>query len=87
MIIEIVSLFIQPLKSWRGEGYSGRLKIRKVALLATFVLALIQGYGLALGLENMMGPIGEWVVRNPGLSFRLISALTIATGTIAGSIL
>jgi preprotein translocase subunit SecY len=81
MIVEILSLFIRPLKSWRIEGYSGRLKIRKVALLATFLLALWQGYGVAHGLEGMVGTIGEKIVRSPGLSFRLISALTLTAGT------
>jgi len=81
MIIEILSLFIQPLKSWRAEGYQGRVKIKKVALFATFLLALLQGYGIAHGLENMVGPVGEKIVRNPGLSFCLIATLTLIAGT------
>lgn len=81
MIVEMLSVFIQPLKSWRTEGCSGRGKIKRVALLATFLLALCQGYGVAHGLEGMFGPVGEKIIRNPGLSFRLISALTLTTGT------
>ena len=81
MIIEILSLFIQPLKSWRADAYQGRIKIKRVALFATFLLALWQGYGVAHGLEGMLGPVGEKMVTNPGLSFRLISALTITAGT------
>jgi preprotein translocase subunit SecY len=80
MIVEILSVFIQPLKSWRDEGYQGRIKIKRVALIATFLVALLQGYGLAHGLEGMLGPVGEKIVRNPGLSFRLISALTLTGG-------
>ena len=81
MIVEILSVFIQPLKSWRTEGIQGRIKIREVALFATFLLALLHGYGLAQGLEGMLGPVGEKIVRNPGLTFRLISALTFTAGT------
>lgn len=81
MIVEILSVFIQPFKSWRDEGYQGRIKIKRVALIATFLLALLQGYGVAQGLEGMLGPVGEKIVRNPGLSFRLISALTLTGGT------
>ena len=81
MIVEILSLFIQPLKSWRADGYQGRIKIRRVALFATFLLAFWQGYSLARGLEGMVGAVGEKIVRNPGLSFRLISALTVTAGT------
>ena len=81
MIVEILSVFIQPLKSWRGEGYQGRIKIKRIALFATILLALIQGYGIAISLEHMMGVAGEKIVRNPGLSYRLISALTLTGGT------
>lgn len=78
MIVEIFSLFLPPLKAWRTGGYAGRAKLRRTAFGATFMIALIQGYGIAHELEDMFG--GQ-IVQNPGLSFRLISALTLATGT------
>jgi preprotein translocase subunit SecY len=81
MIIEILSVFIQPLKTWRTEGYQGRIKIKRVALFATFLYALYHGYVVAQGLEEMVGAFGEKIIRNPGLSFRLISALTLTAGT------
>ncbi len=81
IIVEILSLFIPPLKSWRGEGYVGRIRIKEIALFATFLLALLHGYALAQGLENMVGPVGEKIIRNPGLVSRLISALTLTAGT------
>ena len=81
MVVEILSLFTQPLKSWREEGYQGRTRIKEVALFATFLFALFHGYMLAQGLEGILGLAGEKIVRNPGLSFRLILALTLAAGT------
>jgi preprotein translocase subunit SecY len=81
MIVEILSLFMQPLKSWRAKGVLGRVKIKKVALFATFLLAFLQGYGVAIGLENTRGVLGEKLIQNPGLSFCVISALTMTTGT------
>jgi preprotein translocase subunit SecY len=80
MIVEILSVFIQPLKSWREEGYSGRMKLKKAALFATFLLAFWQGYNVAQGIENMF-MTGEKIIRNPGVGFRLISALTLSAGT------
>jgi len=74
-------VFIQPLKSWRAEGYQGRMRIKRVALFATFLFALFHGYAVAHGLENTVGAVGEKIIRNPGLSFRLISALSFTTGT------
>ena len=62
MIVEILSFFIPPLKSWREEGYQGRTRIKEIALLATCLLAFLQGYGLAHGLENMVGPVGGKII-------------------------
>jgi preprotein translocase subunit SecY len=81
IIVEILSLFIQPLKSWRGEGYAGRIRIKEIALFVTFLIALVQGYGIAISLEHMMGAAGEKIIRHPGLSFRLVMAITLTTGT------
>jgi preprotein translocase subunit SecY len=81
MIVEILSMFIQPLKAWRAEGYWGRIKIKKVALFATLLFALFQGYMIGLGFEKMTGLPGENIIRHPGLSFRLVLAITLAAGT------
>jgi preprotein translocase subunit SecY len=81
MIVEILSVFIQPLKSWRDEGYQGRIKIKRVALFAIFLFALIQGYGIAISLEHMTGPAGGKIVLNPGMSFRLLLCITMIAGT------
>lgn len=81
MIVEILSVFVQPLKSWRTEGHQGRIKIRRVALFATFLIALVQGYGVAIGLEHMIGPTGGKIVLNPGVSFRLLLCVTMIAGT------
>ena len=78
MLVEILSLFIPPLKTWRGEGYSGRTRIKKAALFATFLFAFAWGYAMAKGLEGFSQ---IQIVKTPGLSFRLILALTLAAGT------
>jgi preprotein translocase subunit SecY len=81
MIVEILSLLIQPLKSWREQGYQGRLKIKRIALMATFPLALFQGLGMAVPLETMRGVAGEIIVRSPGWSFRILAVITLTAGT------
>ena len=78
MLVEILSLFIPPLKTWRGEGYSGRIKLKKAALFATFLFAFAWGYAMARGLEGFSQ---IQIVKTPGLSFRLILALTLTAGT------
>lgn len=78
LLVEIMSLFLPPLKTWRTEGYQGRMKLKRTALLGTLVLALIQGYGIAQGLEGMFG---EKAVLNPGLGYKLFFILTLTAGT------
>src|SRR4030042_5193583 len=81
MIVEILSLFIHPLKSWRKEGYAGRIKLKKIALRITFLFTLLAGFGNASGFENIRGVTGETIVLAPGWSFRIISASTLTAGT------
>jgi preprotein translocase subunit SecY len=45
------------------------------------VLSVVQGLGIAIGLESMRGPAGELVVPTPGWSFRLMTVLTLTAGT------
>lgn len=77
--VEILALFLRPLKSWREGGYQGRLKLRRTALISTLLLGLIQGYGIAQVLANM--GVLEGLSYNSGISFRLFLALTFTTGT------
>jgi preprotein translocase subunit SecY len=78
MLVEIFSLFIPPLKTWRGEGHSGRAKLKKVSLFATFLFAFAWGYAMAKGFEGLSQ---IQIVKTPGLSFRLILSLTLTAGT------
>ncbi len=47
----------------------------------TVVLSIIQGIGISVGLENMAGPGGEAVVMSAGWGFRLMTVLTLTSGT------
>jgi preprotein translocase subunit SecY len=79
--VEIWSVIIPPLKSWRAEGTQGRRRLLKTALLTTVVFASLQGYLLAGNLENM-APLGLTpLVPNPGWSFRLLFMLSLTGGT------
>jgi len=78
ILIEIFALFLPPLKSWRENGYAGRSNLVRAARWLTLVLALIQGYYLAQGLETMA--FGQ-AVYQPGLSFRLLLMITLVAGT------
>lgn len=64
--------------TWREAGYQGRPKLRRTALIATLLLALVQGYWIAQGLAGMGV---EGLLHNRGMGYRLLLALTLTTGT------
>jgi preprotein translocase subunit SecY len=45
------------------------------------ILSVVQGAGIAIGLETMRGPAGELVIPNPGWTFRLMTIITLTAGT------
>ncbi|HAD82070.1 TPA: preprotein translocase subunit SecY, partial [Candidatus Edwardsbacteria bacterium] len=55
--------------------------INQYTRYATVGLALVQSYGISLFLESL-APNGIPVVPNPGLGFKLITAITMTAGTI-----
>ncbi len=79
ILVEIISLHLPPLKKWRESGYVGRRKLRKVALITTALIAFLQSYGIAAGIEGMADGL---IVANPGLGYRLMLSLTFTAGTL-----
>lgn len=77
VLIEILALFVKPLKSWRDAGHEGRIKLRKTALGATCILALVQGFGIAQNLVHT----GDGFFINKIISLPFIIALTLTAGT------
>ncbi len=44
-------------------------------------MSLIQGFGIAIGLENMAGPTGASIVIEGGWGFRFMTMITLTAGT------
>ena len=64
-------------KNLKAQGEIGRQKITQYTRYGTVLLALIQGYGVAVSLENSQG-----IVQDPGLYFRFVTTISLLTGTI-----
>lgn len=79
IILQLLTVVIPTLGKLAKEGETGRKKIIKYTRYGTVVIAAIQSFGIAVGLEGMSG--GEFV-QNPGWSFRLITMITLTTGTV-----
>ena len=79
IIFQLLAVVIPSLEAIQKEGEQGRKKISQWSRYATIVLALGQGLLLAFALEN--GQFGEGAVIEAGWSFRLMTMLTLTTGT------
>ena len=81
IILELLTVVIPYLEKLKKEGEQGRKKITQYARYGTIVLSAVQGLGISLGLESMQSPTGAMVVLEPGWSFRLMTVLTLTSGT------
>lgn len=81
IILQLLTVVIPHLERLSKEGESGRKKITQYTRYGTVILSIIQGFGIAFGLEGMTGPGGEPVVLAPGWGFRIITVITLTAGT------
>lgn len=79
IIFQLLTVASPALSALQKEGESGYRKINQYTRYATAVLCLVQGYGIAVGLEQMQNPP---VVLEPGMGFRLITMLTLMAGSM-----
>ena len=81
IIMQLLTVVFEPVEKLSKEGEQGRKKITQYTRYGTIVLAVIQGTGIATGLQSMVGPAGEPVVPNPGIGFILMTVITLTAGT------
>ena len=81
IIIQLLTVVIPYLERLSKEGDAGRKKITQYTRYGTVGLSIIQGMGIAFGLENMKSPIGDLVVPTPGWGFRIMAVMTLTAGT------
>lgn len=81
IILQLLTVVFPHLERLSKEGEQGRKKITQYTRYGTIVLSIIQGFGIAVGLENMSAPGGLAIVFNPGWSFRIMTVITLTAGT------
>lgn len=81
IIIQLLTVVIPQLEALKKEGEAGRRKITQYTRYGTIGLAIIQGTFIASGIEGMTGPGGEMIVLDPGIEFKLMTMLTLTSGT------
>ena len=81
IIIQLLTVVIPQLEALKKEGQAGNRKITQYTRYGTVFLSIIQGSFIAMGLEGMVGPGGEAIVLDPGIQFKLMTMLTLTSGT------
>ncbi len=76
IIMQLMTAVIPSLQQLRKEGEQGRRQITKYTRYGTLGLALVQGIGITVALQN------QGVVLSPGPSFVFIGTVTLVTGTM-----
>jgi preprotein translocase subunit SecY len=87
IVFQLLTMVFKPLDEMRKEGESGTRKINQYTRYATIGLSLVQGFFIALSLEALNNAdigdstrVGD-VVTHAGWGFRLMSMITLTTGT------
>ena len=84
IILTLMAAVVPQLEELRKEGESGQRKLNQYTRYGTIVLSAVQSTGIALFLEGLNssegGQYGE-VVAEPGWGFRLITMISLTTGT------
>ncbi len=81
IILQLLTVVVPHLERLKKEGEQGRKKITQYTRYGTVVLSIIQGFGISVGLESMTSPGGAPIVIDPGWSFRLMTVITLTSGT------
>ncbi|RLB56819.1 MAG: preprotein translocase subunit SecY [Deltaproteobacteria bacterium] len=82
IIFSLLGVVIKPLEELKKEGEAGQRKINQYTRYGTVGLSLVQSFGISLYLEslNASSVYGD-VVADPGWYFRILTMITLTTGT------
>jgi preprotein translocase subunit SecY len=77
IIMQLMTAIVPSLEQLKKDGDAGRKQINQYTRYLTVLLATVQGYGIAVGLESAQG-----VVQDPGMMFRITTVVTLVGGTL-----
>jgi preprotein translocase subunit SecY len=77
IIMQLMTTVFPELEALKKEGAAGQKVINQYTRYGTVVLAAVQAFAIAVGLEH-----GQGIVLDPGIFFRLTTVITLTGGTI-----
>lgn len=81
IILQLLTAVVPTLEQLSKEGAAGRKKITQYTRYGTIVLSIVQGTGIAIGLQATTSPGGAPIVIHPGPGFVLFTVITLVAGT------
>lgn len=81
IILQLLTVVWPYLEKLSKEGELGRRKITQYTRYLTMGISLVQSAGISLWLEKTTTPGGAALVPHPGWGFRVMTMLTLTTGT------
>ena len=82
IIIQLGQSVIPSLAALKKEGEAGHRKITQMTRYLTVLITIVQGYGIAVGLQSMTGSAGISAVVNPGFVFIFTTVVSLVGGTM-----
>jgi preprotein translocase subunit SecY len=77
IIMQLCTVIVPSLEALKKEGQAGQRKITQYTRYATLGLSFFQAFAISAALEAQAGLVVE-----PGVTFRVVSAVTLVTGTM-----
>jgi preprotein translocase subunit SecY len=82
IIMQLLTAVIPALEKIAKEGKAGHQKINQITRYGTVILSFVQAYFIAIWAENLGHAEGLNIVLFPGMGFRMLTVVTLTTGTI-----
>ena len=82
IILQLGQSVIPSLAALKKDGEAGHRKITHYTKVLTVFITMIQGYGIAVGLEGMTGSAGLSAVVMPGFIFKFTTIVSLVGGTM-----
>ncbi len=77
IIVQLMTTVSPHLEQLKKEGEAGRKQINQYTRYGTVILATVQAYAIAVGLQS-----AGTIVTNPGWFFQLTTVITLVGGTV-----
>lgn len=82
IVVQLMTSLVPSFMALKKEGDTGRKTLNQYTRFGTVFLTIVQGYGIAVGLESWGAADGSSAVIDPGMFFRISTVISLVGGTM-----